>query len=69
MDVSELPVEARVAADHLGEEEEVGLGEHLGQLQQVVAVGVGAAHQVDRLVARPVRVLRVQEVDNLASET
>ena len=33
MDVSELPVEARVAADHLGEEEEVGLGEDLGQLQ------------------------------------
>ena len=65
----ELSVEARVAADHLGEEEEVGLGEDLGQLQQVVAVGVGAAHQVDRLVARPVRVLWVQEVDNLASET
>ena len=54
-----------VSVDELGEEEEVGVGEDLLDVQPVVPVPVRNAHQIDCLVPCPVRILWIQKLNYL----
>ena len=52
----------------LGKEKEVRLGINLLKVQATVTVGVGQAHQIDGLIARPVRIFGIQKLNNLTPE-
>ena len=61
-------MKSSISIYELRKQKEVWLGKNFVNVQAIVPILVSNTHQIDCLIARPVRIFRIEKLNNLTPE-